>query len=191
MPFSIAAPSENEERLGFTTDDVRAMCAAGILEDRFELIDGEIVPMQAHNPPHMRLKRWLLSELLRALDATHWIDSEPSFYLAGFRAARSFTAPDLIVYPKALSPEAVRGADCSLLIEVSDSSLRRDLGRKARLYAEHQVRDYWVCDLASGLTYVHGDPGPSGYPAPLPVPFTQALAPLSFPELSLTLSAAG
>lgn len=58
----IIEPTSEEEapRLKFTLSDVRAMAAAGLLEDRvrYEVIEGEIVPMMAPNPPHTRMKRW-------------------------------------------------------------------------------------------------------------------------------------
>ena len=190
MPLVMTSPPDNEERLGFTVEDVRAMVAAGILEEggRFELIEGEIVPMQSHNPPHMRLKRWLLMELARRLGETHWVDSEPSFYLAGFKRAVSFTAPDIVVYPRPFSPEAVLGADCDLLIEVSDTTQRKDRGRKARLYAKHGVRDYWVADVKAEVTFVHRDPASDGYPPPKEIPFAVSASPLLFPDIKLRMA---
>jgi Uma2 family endonuclease len=186
----LVMPTEDDARLGFTVEDVRAMIKAGILEGdaRFELLEGEIVPMQAHNPPHMRLKRWLYQELAIGLHETHWIDSEPTFYLAGFTRAVSFTAPDIIVYAKRFSPEAVRGADCDLLIEVSDTTQKKDRGRKAKLYATHGVRDYWVADVRAEVTFVHRDPGAEGYPEPVAVPFAEPVTPLLFPHLALRMT---
>jgi Uma2 family endonuclease len=189
MPILLTTPSENDERLGFTVDDVRAMVAAGILDqgEKFELLDGELVPMRAHNPPHMRLKRWIAKTLTVALADTHWVDSEPSFYLDGFKRGRSFTAPDIIVYPRGFSPEAVAGADCDLLIEVASTTQRKDLGRKAKLYAKHGVRDYWVCDTEAQLTYVHRGAADGVYPAPTPVPFHQPVSALLLPHITLRM----
>lgn len=52
-----------------------------------------------------------------------------------------------------------------LVIEVADTSLSVDLGRKARIYAYSGVPEYWVIDLTEALAYVHADPGPHGYGA--------------------------
>ena len=41
----------------------------------------------------------------------------------------------------------VTPATARLLIEVSSSSLRHDLGRKAALYARTGVPEYWVADV--------------------------------------------
>jgi Uma2 family endonuclease len=190
MPILLTTPSENDERIGFTAEDVRAMIAAGILDDdeKFELLDGELVPMQAHNPPHMRLKRWLLKTLNNALDETHWVDSEPSFYLGGFKRGRSFTAPDIIVNPKGFSAEAVTGADCDLLIEVASTTQRKDLGRKAKLYAQHGVRDYWVCETEAEVTYIHRGAVDGVYPPPAAIAFDQPVTSLLLPVIALRMT---
>lgn len=195
MPFVLTEPSPHDARLGFTVADVRAMVAAGILEEggKYELLDGEIVPMQAHNPPHMRLKRWIVRDLTLRLQEAHWVDSEPTFYLAGFgnRQAKSFTAPDVIVYPLRFSPEAVGGADCSLVIEVASTTQATDLGLKAQIYARHRVRDYWVCDTGAQITTIHREPQAHGYAALTRVPFHAPATPLLLPSVALVLAEAG
>jgi len=45
-----------------------------------------------------------------------------------------------------------------LLIEVSDTTLRYDLNVKARLYATHGVREYWVVDLVAKRVWRHRKP---------------------------------
>ena len=50
-------------------------------------------------------------------------------------------------------------ADVLLLIEVSDTTLRYDLNTKARLYATHGIREYWVVDLVANKVWRHFKPG--------------------------------
>jgi Uma2 family endonuclease len=45
-----------------------------------------------------------------------------------------------------------------LLIEVSDSTLRYDLGRRASLYAASRIPEYWVVDLQSNRVWRHRAP---------------------------------
>lgn len=52
--------------------------------------------------------------------------------------------------------------DVFLLIEVSDSSLDRNLDWKAPLCAENGVPEYWIVDLKSKCVLVHRDPRPDG-----------------------------
>ena len=47
-----------------------------------------------------------------------------------------------------------------LVVEIADSSLRYDLGRKARLYARFGMRELWVIDAVKMTTRVFRDPSP-------------------------------
>lgn len=51
----------------------------------------------------------------------------------------------------------------SLIIEVSRSSRKRDLTIKARIYAQANVADYWVVDLAKRQVVVHRGPADGRY----------------------------
>jgi len=74
--------------------------------------------------------------------------------------------PDIAVFPKELfGKSSVRFAQldpgqAALVIEVAASSLAYDKGLKARLYARHRVKEFWVVDANAGTTWVHT--GPSG-----------------------------
>lgn len=187
MPLILTDPiTEPQERLGFTVDDVRRMLKAGILDDdaRYELIEGEIVPVQAHNPPHMRVKRWLTRTITLALGERYWVDSEPSLYLD---AKRTYTLPDIVVYPNALAPEAVRGPDVVWLIEVADATLAKDRGRKAKLYARHGVREYWVVNAQTLTAWVHLEPAAGAYAKVSEHPAGAAIAPQAFADLAIDL----
>lgn len=48
--------------------------------------------------------------------------------------------------------------DVLLLIEVSDSTLRYDLGKRAGLYAAHAIPEYWVFDLQRNRVWRHSAP---------------------------------
>ena len=45
-----------------------------------------------------------------------------------------------------------------LIVEVADSSLRFDRGRKAELYAENKIEDYWIIDLKKRCVEIHRQP---------------------------------
>jgi Uma2 family endonuclease len=53
--------------------------------------------------------------------------------------------------------------DIVLLVEVSDKTLRTDLGRKARIYASAGISEYWVVDLNSQIVHVHRTPVDGAY----------------------------
>ena len=50
-----------------------------------------------------------------------------------------------------------------LVVEIADSSLRYDMGRKAALYASFGVRELWVIDAVRLTVRVFSDPAPEGY----------------------------
>lgn len=69
--------------------------------------------------------------------------------------------PDL-----AITPVAGRDAHPSaalLVIEVARSSRRLDLGRKAAIYAEGGVPEYWALDVEQRELVVHSEPTSDGY----------------------------
>lgn len=147
------------ERFGdrrFTADDVLRLQDEGLLgeDDRFELVEGEIVPMQAKTHRHELIKSAVGVALARVLPDPLWIGFESTMYLSD----DILLEPDLVIYPRGMRLEAVKGRDIVLAIEVAVSTLGYDLGRKARLYARHGVRELWVIDAERLRTHLHRDP---------------------------------
>ena len=50
-----------------------------------------------------------------------------------------------------------------LVVEIADSSLRYDIGRKAALYASFGIRELWVIDAVRLTTRVFREPAADGY----------------------------
>lgn len=132
------------------------MIEAGIIDEdeRFELIEGEIVPMSPKGNQHEVLKLALNEIIAKAMPEGLRLGVETSVYLAD----DTFVEPDLCLYPKRLLPEDVRGTDLLLAIEVAGSSLGYDRGLKAKLYATHGVQELWVINAATRITWVHTGP---------------------------------
>lgn len=160
-----------------TGADVLAMTRAGILPEGrgYELIEGVLVKMAAQNSPHVAMIVDLMRFFIETLPRSYAVAPSPSLFLS----ERVTLEPDICIYGQDIDSADVRGPDILLAIEVSDSTLRYDMGKKARLYAAHGVRDYWVIDLNGGTVHCHAGPGEDGYPPPRAVPFGQAI-PLPF-----------
>jgi Putative restriction endonuclease len=120
------------------------MIDAGVLgeDEKFELIEGEIVPVSPSRDPHERMKSALVLAVTRWLPDDLWFGVQSSIYLS----EKTFVEPDLCVFRKALKSHEVKGPDVLLAIEVADSSLTFDRGTKALLYASHGVRESCVGD---------------------------------------------
>ena len=52
---------------------------------------------------------------------------------------QSFVEPDFCIFPRSIAPGDMRGYDVLLAIEIADTSLRYDLGRKISVYAAYGI----------------------------------------------------
>ena len=153
---NVTRAAEGFDRRSFTVAEILRMQDAGIIaeDENFELIEGEIVPMQAKTHTHELIKSALNLGIARALPDRLWLGVESTMYLS----ANTFVEPDLVVYPKGIKLEDVKGSDILLAIEVAATSLAYDRGLKAQLYARYDVRELWVVDVARRTTFIHQDP---------------------------------
>ncbi len=132
----------------FSQDEYHRMAETGILaiDERVELLEGQIILMAAKNPPHSATNL-CAAEYLRTLlvglaliriqdpiDLNPFSEPEPD--IAVVRIDRHFYAES---HP---TP-----ADVFLLIEISDTTLERDRKQKAAAYARAGIADYWILDV--------------------------------------------
>ena len=66
----------------------------------------------------------------------------------GARLARLTFAPDILLTDAPRGEGYVPAGSVSLVVEIADSSLRWDLEDKRRLYALHDIPEYWVVNVA-------------------------------------------
>jgi Uma2 family endonuclease len=115
--------------------------------------------MQAKTHTHELIKSALAIAVARTLPDRLWHGVESTIYLS----AETFVEPDLVIDPKGIKLEEVKGSDILLAIEVAATSLAYDRGLKARLYARHGVNELWVIDAERRRTFVHSSPSPAGW----------------------------
>ena len=140
------------------------MARAGILseDDRAELIEGEILVRSPVGSRHAACVDILAELLIRAVDQRTAIRVQSPIGLGESTEPQ----PDVCVLHRredAYSESLPRPDDVLLVIEVSDTSLDFDRRVKARLYARHGIRQFWLVDLAGRTVEAHGGPGPDGY----------------------------
>jgi Uma2 family endonuclease len=78
--------------------------------------------------------------------------------------------------------------DVFLVIEVSDSSLNYDRGKKARLYAEAGIADYWVVNLRDSCIEVFREPQDGKFQSHEVFERGHVVRPLRFPKVKLQVS---
>jgi Uma2 family endonuclease len=147
----------------FTVAAYHRMIEAGILDEDVpvELLEGWVVPKMPRSPLHdaviARLHNKVLGPRLpvgwycRSQSAVTTSDSEPE--------------PDLSVVRGAEFEYVARHpgpADLGLVIEVSDTTLRKDRGVKGRVYARAGIPFSWMVNLPDRRLEVYSDPSGSG-----------------------------
>jgi Uma2 family endonuclease len=163
-------------------DEFFAMVDAGILADRaVELIDGMLVRMSPVGQDHDRAVAVLTQHFrfIRAID----IAVAPTLPLSNAYVVE----PDfLLLRPDhSLAGGHPQLADVRLIIEVSDTSLRKDLGPKRDVYAAAGIAEYWVVNLAGQRVLVHREPKDGVYPQPAEFTEDDRVAPGVLPDAAL------
>src|SRR5262249_23619497 len=100
--------------------------------------------------------------------------------------------PDIAVFPKDVFKKTTTFAhlgfgEARLVIEVAASSLTYDKGLKARLYARHGVKEFWVIDANTRSTWTHSGPNGDGWSSITERGPQDALTTPALPSLSIRL----
>jgi Uma2 family endonuclease len=103
-------------------------------------------------------------------------------------SADTYLEPDFVFYAKATGIAGLNAATAKLAVEIADTSLGYDLGRKAALYAAFGIAELWVIDAVKLATRIHRDPSPTGYRSAVDLPASHRLVPASMPALAVVLS---
>lgn len=192
--FTPAAPGTTQAadgmpRRAWSVAEIEAMVAAGIIDEheRFELIGGEVVPMSPKGALHELIKIHLNQHLQGIRPADLTIAQETTLRLDD----KAFVEPDFCVFPATVAPGDLRGHDVLLAIEVADSSLAYDRGRKIGVYAAYGIAEVWVIDARRLVTSVFRALGAEGYRDIAEVAPDGDLSSVRRPEIRLNLAALG
>jgi Uma2 family endonuclease len=149
--------------------------------EKIELLFGVLVRMTPIGAPHsstvMRVTKLFWSLLPEARASVRCqqpfaalLDSEPE--------------PDVVLAPPGEynrdHPEKTL-----LVVEVSDSSLRRDRGLKARLYALAGVPEYWIVNLVDEVIEVYTEPFDDVFGQLTTYEKSDVIVPRAFPDLAI------
>jgi Uma2 family endonuclease len=145
----------------FTVDEYRRMEKTGIIaeDDRVELLEGVILQLGPMNAPHVLAIARCDYLLHRQLTDDYLVSVQSAIVLDRFGAPQ----PDLAVIRQRLYADVPTAADVVLIIEVSDSSLAYDRGRKRRNYAAAGIAEYWIVNLVDRLIERYTAPDSDDY----------------------------
>jgi Uma2 family endonuclease len=178
--------AEGLPRRHFTFAELEQMTAAGILheDEHIELIGGDIVAMFPRGEHHEILKTALSIYWARKLPNDLLFTPETTFRMS----EDTYFEPDFVFYPKQGGWKGLGATTARLVVEIADTSLAYDMGRKAGLYAAFGITDLWVIHAVSLQTRIHRDPTSAGYRSITDLPHSQMLVPDSAPSLAVRLA---
>ena len=174
-------------RRRFTVEEFCAMAEAGILaeDERVELLDGEIFVMPPIGPPHEDGTTRLSRDLILRLGDRAWVRVQNSVRLNDF----GLPEPDIAVvrFRNDYHRNRPTPADVLLVIEVADSSLRRDRELKLPHYAAAGIPEVWIANVPARQVEAFHDPVDGVYQSRRVVPADGQISPIAFPDVVLTV----
>lgn len=146
-------------------------------DDPVELLDGELLFMSPENQLHIATTDLIVERLRRVFGRGFVI-----------RVQHPLSIGVAVVAGKPRDFLQAHPTMALLIVEVADSSLRRDLGRKARAYARAGIADYWVADVRRRVLHVHRDPAGDGYQSVRKLGLRSTVRPVSRPRSRIKVS---
>jgi Uma2 family endonuclease len=143
--------------------EYRLMAETGVLrpEEHVELIDGQITTMSPKGPLHTALVSRIVARLTELFPRSRFCVRPQSTIALGEDYAPE---PDIaVVAGRCEEHERELPHSALLVVEVADTSLRLDRGRKSDLYGKAGVLEYWVVNLTEGLVEVRREPSAAGF----------------------------
>ncbi len=163
LAMDTATQPSTVARFLWDADRYEEAVARGIFtpDDPIELIDGEIIThLSPQYSPHSTAVRLVTIALGKVFADGYDVRPQLPLRLGG----ESLPEPDVAVVP-GTPRDYLEGhpREAELVVEVADSSLVIDRGRKLRLYAREGVPEYWIVNLVDDCVEVHRQPAGEGY----------------------------
>ena len=185
VPLGLSA-----QLLRVTAEQLEAMAARGALAGlpRIELRDGVLCQVNPQYRPHLLAKSAVYDALrdgLRALGSALGVASEGSVRIG----EREVPMPDVFVWEVHRGTGPVPVEHVRLVVEISDTTLEDDIGRKRQVYAAGEVPEYWVVDLSGHVVRQYWAPEGSSYARETITKFGKRLSAATLPGLGIDTAA--
>ncbi len=151
--------------------------------ERIELLEGVLVAMSPIGAPHSATVDRLTRLLVLALSDRATVRCQGPFAALEF----SEPEPDFALIPLG-EYDTDHPSTAYLIIEVAESSLALDRGKKLRLYASCSVPEYWIVNLPERCIEVHTQPAPGAYAKVERYERGQSIQLVTFNDVSLAVS---
>ena len=175
---------QGERILALRVDDVDRMLAAGVIREgeRVELLHGLLVVMDMDGDEHVSITQRIMERLVLQLAGKPFkVVCQSSAKMGDHQ----MPSPDVIVIPR--HHAAGRYVGGLLVVEVADTSLRKDRDLKASIYATAQIPEYWLVDVKGQQVTIYTDPQGNDYQTSEAVPRTGVLSPIAVPGVEIVV----
>lgn len=169
----------------WTKEEYYRMSEIGFFDGkRVELIEGEIIEMAAMNAPHATALRLTFAALRQIFAEGFVVDSQLPFDLG----EHSEPEPDAAVIRGGLRDFIhAHPQDAMLIVEISDTTLRYDRTRKQRIYARHQIQEYWIVNINQRCLEVYRRPVGDGYTEIFVFNEQDRVSPIGMPNVQIAI----
>jgi len=172
----------------FTVDEYYRMAEAGILDPdaRLELIEGEILEMSPVGTRHVACVNRANALFVKRFGDRAIVSVQNPLRLSNYTEPQ----PDIVVLKPRddyYEEKRIVWEDALLVIEVSDTTIRRDRDLKLPLYAKAGVSELWIEDLRRNTLFVYRDPGPATYGQSLTLHRGDSISLLAFPDIAINV----
>jgi Uma2 family endonuclease len=125
-------------------------------EERLELIEGEVfAKLSPQLTPHAVANHLAVEELREAFSSGFHVRNQAPMGLSEYNEPE----PDVAVIRGGIRDYlADHPTSAVLVVEISDTTLRFDLKKKAPIYARASVTEYLVVDIQGRAVHVHREP---------------------------------
>lgn len=182
-----ASATSSVRRYRWTRGDYDRVVDAGGFgpEDRIELLDGELWEMTPQGSRHALTCELLLRTMIKVFGDDVSVRGQSPIALDPVSAPE----PDVAVMRGAPRDHAAsHPAEALLLIEVSESSLSHDRGRKLAAYARNAVPEYWLIDLHAEKLQVYREPQGDAYSSVQILSRGDTVSPLHAPNAAIAVA---
>jgi Uma2 family endonuclease len=151
-------------RRPITVEEYNKMAEVGIIGrgERVELLDGDVIVVPPHGQPHFSVVARISQNLTLRLSERALVTTQLPVMISD----RSEPEPDIAILEKRedfYRSGIPRVPDVYAIVEVADSSLPIDRGKKLEIYAEGGVKEYWIVDVRHSAIEVYREPRGAGY----------------------------
>ncbi|WP_319419519.1 Uma2 family endonuclease [Pleurocapsa sp. FMAR1] len=170
----------------WSVEDYHRIIESGVLEGKsVELLEGEIIAMSPEKPIHSSRIDTVADYLRDVLRGKAKVREAHPITLDN-----SEPEPDIAIVQFEDNNYRDRHPDPQniyWLVEVSNTTLTRDLEEKSVTYARNSIPEYWVVDLPDNKLWVFTSPKQDGYSSKKEIT-TGIVKPLAFPTIDIKVA---